>query len=196
MQSIEELEKAAFREQLTGEEDDRLVDLYLQRSAAETNPQKRIGPLKQAAFFASRAFDKGMREPEMLAKYLRILTDAQKASPSDSFRRKLAEVKSVAAGKDSRGAILKKLARKGSAGKKSLLATDAKLDDIQSELGVTLPPAYRMFLRQYAHRQIGTFEPYVAGDLVDTVRESWQSGLEQHFLPFLEDNADHYCFDL
>src|SRR4051794_39778279 len=101
MRSIEELQKIAFRENLTGDEDDRLAEHFLQRSEAEVIPKSRIALLKQAAFFASRAFDKGMRDPETLAKYLRILTDAQKAAPSDSFRRKLAEVKSTIAGKDS-----------------------------------------------------------------------------------------------
>ena len=196
MRSIEELQKTAFRENLSGEEDDLLVDHFLQRSQAETSPKNRIGPLKQAAFFASRAFDKGVRDPEKLTKYLGILTDAQKAAPSDSFRRKLAEVKSTAAGKDARGKVLKKLGRKGTGGKKSVLATDAQLDAIQEELGITLSPAYRMFLCQFAHRQIGTFEPYVASDLVGAAREAWDDGLEPHLLPFLEDNADHYCFDL
>jgi hypothetical protein len=196
MRSIEELQRVAFREQLTGEEDDLLADHFQQRSEAEASPTNRLAPLKQAAFFASRAFDKGVREPEKLSKYLRILTDAQKAAPSDSFRRKLAEVKSTAAGKDSRGAILKKLGRQGTGGNKSVLATDAQLVAIQADLGVKLPPAYRMYLCQYAHRQIGTFEPYLASELVSAVREAWNYGLEPHLLPFLEDNADHYCFDL
>jgi hypothetical protein len=196
MRPIEELEKAAFRENLSVDEDDRLVDHFMQRSSAEPSPQKRVGPLKQAAYFASRAFDKGMRQPDTLAKYVRILSDAQKVAPSDSFRRKLAEVKSEAVGKDSRGIVLKKLARKGTAGKKSLLASEEELDEIETDLAVTLPPAYRIYLRQYAHRQIGAFEPFIAGDLVDAVRDAWEGGLEPHLLPFLEDNADHYCFDL
>ncbi len=68
MRSIEELERAAFRETLTAEEDDRLAALFVQRAADEANSKKIAPDWKQATYFASRAFDNGMREPAMLAK--------------------------------------------------------------------------------------------------------------------------------
>ena len=125
----------------------------MDRGAAETAVRKRTPHLKQAAFFAARAFDKGAREPETLAKYSRLLTEVQRIAPSSSFRRKLMEIKSVLAGEESHGAALKKLARRGRAYGRDVLATDAELDGIQTSLGVTLPPSYRTYLKQYAHRR-------------------------------------------
>jgi hypothetical protein len=196
MRTPEELERLAFREALTPEEDDLLVDTLLQRSTDERVPQKRTSDLKQAAFFAARAFDKGARDQQQLTKYVRLLTDVQRAAPSDSFRRKLAEMKSVLAGRGWHEAILKKLARRGHALRRDVLATDEQLDRIEVSLGVTLPQSYRHYLKQYAHRQIGTYEPLTALQLEDAVREAWASGLERYLLPFLEDNADYFCFDL
>ena len=196
MRTPEELERIAFKEALTSDEDDRLVDHFIQRSNDERAPQKKAAGLKQAAFFASRAFDKGARDPDRLAKYVKLLTEVQRAAPSDSFRRKLAEMKSAAAGKSSHEAVLKKLARKGEAGRRDALATDDQLNGVEAALGVALPQSYRQYLKQYAHRQIGTYEPYTAAELEEAAREAWAGGLEPHLLPFLEDNADHFCFDL
>jgi hypothetical protein len=196
MRTPDELERVAFKEKLTPDEDDLLVDLFLQRAADEKMPQKRTAPLKQAAFFASRAFDKGARDPEHVEKYVKLLTDVQKAAPSDSFRRKLAEMKSVLAGKDSFTSVLKKLARFGEAGDKKVLATDEQLDAIEHSLGLKLPRSYREYLKKYAHRQIGTYEPFVASELEAEARGAWSRELEAHLLPFLEDNADHFCFDM
>lgn len=195
MRTVEELEKVAFREKLTAEEDDLLVDLYLQRGEGERDLRKQADPLKQAAFFAARAFDKGMRDPERLAQYVKILTTVQRIAPSDSFRRKLAEMKSVQSGKTGYESVLKKLGRKGEAFRRDVLATDQQLSQIQASLGMMLPASYRDYLMKYAHRQIGTYEPYTAGELEQEAREAWANGLEPYLLPFLEDNADHFCFD-
>ena len=196
MRTPEELERLAFREVLTSEEDDLLVDYLVQRAAGEAAPQKKTADLKQAAFFATRAFDKGARDPQRLAKYVRLLGDVQRTAPSDSFRRKLAEMKSVLAGKGAHEAILKKLARRGKAGRREVLATDEELDRIERSLGIKLPKSYRQYLKQYAHRQIGTYEPFTARELVEAVREAWSGGVEPHLLPFLVDNADYFCIDL
>jgi len=192
----EELERLAFREVLTAEEDDRLVDHLVQRAGGQPAPQQKTADLKQAAFFAGRAFDKGARDPQRLAKYVQLLGDVQRAAPSDSFRRKLAEMKSALAGKGAHEAVLKKLARRGRAGRREALATDEELDGIERSLGVKLPQSYRQYLKQYVHRQIGTYEPFTAQDLVRAVGEARSAGLEPHLLPFLEDNADYFCFDL
>src|SRR5215470_13622033 len=196
MRTLEELERVAFKERLTAEEDDLLADHLAGRAAYERVSQKKTGDLKQAAFFAARAFDKGAKDPERVGKYVKLLTEVQKVAPSDSFRRKLAEMKSVFAGKDSFGATLKKLARHGEAFDKKVLATDDQLDGIENSLSLKLPKSYREYLKKYAHRQIGTFEPYVAADLEEEARGAWSRELEPHLLPFLEDNADHYCFDM
>ena len=196
MRSPEELERVAFREALTAEEDGLLVDLFLERASRESTPRTKAPALKQAAFFASRAFDKGAWDPADLAKFSKLLADVQRASPSDSFRRKLAEMKSALSGKDSQAAILKKLAKMGSAGSRDDLADDEALDGIEEDLGVTLPPSYRSYLKKYVHRRIGTYEPYTAAQLADAAREAWDAELEPYLLPFLEDNADHFCFDL
>jgi hypothetical protein len=196
MRTPEELESVAFKETLTLDEDDILVDRFLQHAADERLPQKKTSYLKQAAFFAGRAFDKGARDGERLAKYARLLTEVQKAAPSDTFRRKLAAMKSTLAGKDSYEATLKKLARLGEAGRPDLLATEEELDRVQAALGVALPRSYRSYLQKYAHRQIGAYEPFTASELESAARQAWANGLEPYLLPFLEDNADHYCFDL
>lgn len=196
MRTAEELERVAFREKLTAEEDDLLFDHFRQRAETADDRKQRTSALKQAAFFASRAFEKGLRTPDRLAAYVDILKSAQALDPSDNFRRKLAEMKSAASGKAGHQASLKKLARAGEAFDRGVLANDGELDEIESDLGAKLPPSYREYLKKYAHRQIGTFEPYVAGELVAKVREAWDSGLESFLLPFLEDNADHYCFDM
>jgi hypothetical protein len=143
MRTPEELERVAFKETLTPDEDDRLVDYLVLRSEGETEPKKRTSSLKQAAFFAARAFDKGSQSPERLAKYIKLLTHAQRVAPTDSSRRKLAEMKSVGAGKSSHGAALKTLARKGEAGSRNVLATDAQLDTIAASLRLVLPESYR-----------------------------------------------------
>ena len=75
-------------------------------------------------------------------------------------------------------------------------ATDEFLDTVQDSLKTALPPSYRTYLKQYAHRQIGTYEPYTAAELADAARDAWSHGLESYLLPFLEDNADHFCFDM
>jgi hypothetical protein len=196
MRPVEELLKVAFKEPLSVEEDSALVSHFQALADAEPVVGKKAGSLKQSAFFACRAFDKGARDPEILAEYVKLLTEAQRVAPSDSFRRKLAEMKSAQKGKNSYEASLKKLVRSGEAGSKKLLATDEQLNGIEAELGVKLPASYRFFLTKYAHREIGTFEPVVAAELAAFVREAWDGGLEAHSLPFLEDNADHYCFDL
>lgn len=196
MRTAEELERIAFRESLTGEEDHCLVGLFTERASRPSGAREKTPLLKQAAFFATRAFDKGARDPAALERYRAVLAEVQRIAPSDSFRRKLAEVKSALSGKDSHGAILKKLARQGSAGTRSNLADDAALDEIQARLQVALPPSYRSYLKQYAHRLIGTYEPYTAAQLADAAREAWDGGLEPCLLPFLEDNSDLFCFDL
>lgn len=196
MRTAEELERVAFREKLTAEEDDLLVDHFCQRAETSIGRKQRASALKEAAFFAARAFDKGLRAPDRLAAYALLLKEAQALDPSDSFRRKLAEVKSAASGKADHQASLKKLARAGEAFDRRVLATDEDLDEVESDLGVKLPRSYREYLKKYAHRQIGTFEPYVASDLAETVREAWDGGLEEYFVPFLEDNSDLYCFDM
>jgi hypothetical protein len=196
MRSPEQLKRVAFKEALTVEEDDMLADLFVQRAAGEIVAQKKRSALKQAAFFASRAFDKGARDPDRIGKYVKLLTDVQRVAPSDSFRRKLAEMKWAPAGKDSHSEILKKLSRHGEAFDKDVLATDDELDEIESSLGLTLPPSYREYLEKYAHRQIGTYEPYTAGELESAAREAWSAELETHYVPFLEDNADRFCFDM
>ncbi|HLJ56621.1 MAG TPA: SMI1/KNR4 family protein [Chthonomonadaceae bacterium] len=196
MRPVEELERIAFREPLTTEEDARLAELFAGRAAAGGAARQHAGAMKQAAFFGARAFDKGERDPAALSRFAELLAEAQRLAPSESFRRKLAEVKSVAAGKDAYAAAIKRLARAGEPGRKSVLANDAELDSIEAELGVTLPRSYRAYLKQAAHRQIGTYEPYTAGELAGAAREAWDGGLEPHLLPFLDDNADHFCFDL
>src|SRR5689334_11527625 len=97
----EELERIAFKEELTLDEYDPLVEFHVQRAATEGTSRNKAPSLKQAAFFSTRAFEKGARDPERVGKYVKLLTDAQRIDPSDRFRRKLAEMKSVLAGKDS-----------------------------------------------------------------------------------------------
>jgi hypothetical protein len=195
MRSPEELERVAFRQTLTPEEDDELVKHFLHRASTES-PQKAKGPLlKQAAFFASRAFDKGVRDPGRVGDYISVLASVQKVAPSESFRQKLVEMKAALRGRSGYEAALRKLGRKGTALGLEVLATEAQLDHIETSLNVKLPPSYRHYLLQYAHRQIGTYEPFTAVELEGAVREAWGQGLEQHLLPFLEDNGDYFCFD-
>ena len=195
MRTDTELERVAFREKLTAAEDVLLVDLFERRAAEERDERKKASHLKQAAFFAVRAFDNGAHDPEQLARFVKLLTEVQNRDPSDSFRRKLAAIRSLAAGKDAHESILKKLSRVGDAGDKSVLATNAELDEIEVDLGVPLPKSYREYLGRYAHRLVGTYEPYPAGELVSAAQEAWAGGLEEYYLPFLEDNADYFCFD-
>lgn len=196
MRDVEELERVAFREKLTADEDSLLAGRFMGRTNSERDSRRRIGPLKQAAFFASRAFDKGARDPESLSRFVPILAEVQKVAPTDSFRRKLAEMRSAQKGKNAFEAVLKKLSRVGEAGSKKVLATDGQLDGIESALGVKLPKSYRAYLKQYAHRSVGTYEPFIAAEIVDAVRMARQVDVPDHLLPFLYDNGDYFCFDL
>jgi hypothetical protein len=196
MRTPEELERVAFKEPLTSEEDDALVSCFRRRADEDRVPKTKTSLLKQSAFFATRAFDKGARDPERLKEYVRLLTEVQRAAPSVSFRRKLAEMKSVLAGKGSHESILKKLARKGEAGPRDILATDEHLDSVEAALGVSLPESYRHYLKSYAHRQIGAYAPYSALELENAIQTARTQEVEPYLLPFLEDNADYFCFDM
>lgn len=196
MRTEEELERIAFREKLTAEEDDRLVACFVQRAEQEPDRRKKAEHLKQAAFFGCRSFDKGHRDRGSLAGYVKLLAEVQRLDPSDSFRRKLAAMKSALGGKGGAAGSLRKLAHAGTAGSREVLADDALLDDIEEQLEITLPPSYRTYLKKYAHRQIGTYEPFTAADLVSEAEDAWGSELEPELLPFLEDNGDYFCFDM
>lgn len=195
MRTPEELEKVAFKEKLTAEEDAALAEQLRARAQAENDSRKQRPILKQAAFFAARAFDKGVRAQEQLTAFASLLTEVQKTDPSDSFRRKLAEMKSALKGKNAYEAILKKLARVGEAGKRSVLATDDQLNAIEEGLGMKLPPSYRAYLKTYAHRLIGTYEPFTISELEGEARDAWSMEMETYLLPFVCDNGDYFCFD-
>src|SRR5579872_800325 len=87
MRPVEELERIAFREPLTTEEDARLAELFAGRAAAGGAARQHAGAMKQAAFFGARAFDKGERDPAALSRFAELLAEAQRLAPSESFRR-------------------------------------------------------------------------------------------------------------
>ena len=54
MRTEAELERVAFREKLTADEDVLLVDMFERRAGEERDDRKKASHLKQAAFFAAR----------------------------------------------------------------------------------------------------------------------------------------------
>ena len=99
MRTPEELERLAFRERLSADEDHCLFEHCRSRAQAAQHPRGQIAALKQAAFFAMRAFDKGSQAPARLQEYIGVLVQVQQRAPTPSFRRKCAEMRSVAAGR-------------------------------------------------------------------------------------------------
>ncbi len=76
-----------------------------------------------------------------------------------------------------------------------------ELDQIETDLGITLNPDYRKFLLSAGDVVYGVLEPalaipdHPAQYLVNIAREAWQDGLDQGLLPICEDNGDYYCLN-
>src|SRR5262249_45496422 len=146
------------------------------RAQAAQQPRDQIAALKQAAFFAIRAFDKGNQAPAWLQEYIDVLVRVQQRAPTPSFRRKCAEMRSVAAGRSHAAAVLRKIGRPAS----RPLVDEATLGNIETVLAVTLPATYKHFLMTYAHHTIGAYEPFQAVELADQVHAAWAYGVPQY----------------
>ena len=85
-------------------------------------------------------------------------------------------------------------------GQRPLPSSD-DVDDVEAELGVTLPPDFRRYLLEVSDVAVGTLEPATldgAGShthLLDVFRSARAYGVPNELLPFCEDNADFYCFN-
>ena len=68
-------------------------------------------------------------------------------------------------------------------------------------LELSFHPDYRRFLLEVSDVAYSTFEPFVLTapgthiDLLDNVREAWDSGVPRDQLPFCEDNGNYFCID-
>ncbi len=83
------------------------------------------------------------------------------------------------------------------------LPTEQEVDQLEAKLGVKLAPSYREYLLHYSDVNVGTFEPYWVYrdgsylDLIQGILEARQDpNFPRHYMPFLCDNGDYYCFDL
>jgi hypothetical protein len=84
------------------------------------------------------------------------------------------------------------------------LHTEVEVNWVEDLLGIKFPPSYRLYLLEYADVYFGTFELCHLHDspsdyrylmtTLETARQFYH--LPEHLIPFLEDNADFYCFDL
>ncbi len=196
MRPVAELVKIAYSQNLSAEEEDSLYRHY--KDAADCAPEvkHRVAARKHAAFFAARAFDKGKAEPEHLSEYAAMLQLVQQESPTASFRRKLNEMKLAKNKKGADESVLKRLGKLGDAGNKKVLASSYDLDELEARVNIKLPQSYRIYLSKYAHRQIGTFEPFKVSEIYSQITVKRAEGLNANLIPFLEDNADLYCFDV
>lgn len=83
------------------------------------------------------------------------------------------------------------------------LPTEADVRAAEAALGVTFPPSYVRFQLHYSDVSFGQYELFgLSGDegdaaLLMEVKEAREhNDLDEHLLPFVEDNGDYFCFDL
>ncbi len=80
------------------------------------------------------------------------------------------------------------------------LPTEAEVSAAAQRLGVRFPPDYRYFLLHAGDIVYGFLEPARVtpdaghADLMDVATTACKVGVPREFLPFREDNGDHYCF--
>jgi hypothetical protein len=85
--------------------------------------------------------------------------------------------------------------------KPTKLPTENDLRNVEEKLDFKFPPSYVKYQLNYSDVALGTFEPYQLFedgsylDLLNGIIEAQELGLPKNLIPFLEDNADFYCFD-
>lgn len=81
------------------------------------------------------------------------------------------------------------------------LPTDDDLLDVEEQILLSLPAAYRHFLLTVSDIVLGSIEPATAADpqahtyLPDMAADAWDAGLPRHLIPICQVGESYYCIN-
>ena len=99
--------------------------------------------------------------------------------------------------------ILEKLRSLDPISDPAVLPTEGDVKNAEEKLGVKFSPSYVKYQLEYSDIFFGQYELYRLFedgshlDLIKEVKEAREfNELQEHLLPFVQDNGDYFCFDL